>query len=247
LSLSTAEVSVLLASNTICVTGRLGNLALNNDLSNHKTLEEFRDILSIEGQNFAEFKYETFNPNEEGYDGIRSSVSLHAASLKLNFLAEPIRGILVFISKLAKLKALYDAATQAAAQTASNVDVGCMKYDVTIKTPILVYPRDPERSHQTLVMKLGEFNLKNSLEDMSNKTFGTLDGIQLVSSVHREEEISTLTMIENINIQAEVIQSLVTSQSSPVQAPSIQVSYIYIYSETAYLNLIFRSRSIFPM
>lgn len=92
---------------------RLGSLSLTDDSDEQTVVPEFKQIMSIEGDNLAEFRYETFDPNDhENYKGIKSSVSLAAASVKLHYLEQPLHDIYLFMTKLAKLKGLYDAATQ---------------------------------------------------------------------------------------------------------------------------------------
>lgn len=113
LSLSTAKTTVLLFSNTMNIHARLGSLSLSDDSDEKTIVPEFKQIMSIEGDNLAEFRYETFDPNDkENYKGIKSSVYLAAASVKLHYLEQPLHDIYLFLTKLAKLKGLYDAATQ---------------------------------------------------------------------------------------------------------------------------------------
>ncbi|KAG6890404.1 hypothetical protein C0995_008758 [Termitomyces sp. Mi166 len=225
LSLSTADVTVFLGPQTLCVTGRLGSLALSNDTQTYAILEEFNHIISIEGQNFAEFRYQTFDPAEESYPGFKSSVYLDAASVKLHYLEQPLRDIYLFVARLAKLKGLYDAAAQAAVRVQSASSIERMHFEVSIKTPILVFPSDPSKSRDTLVMKLGEISARNSLNSLDpvvNKIAASLSGVQLVSIFYYHQP-STLKIIENIDISTDITKVVV--KISDVKLHLTQVQY----------------------
>ena len=56
LSMSTADVTVLLRANTMRIAARLGSLDLNDDSNLETVSPDFKQIMSIEGNNFAEFK-----------------------------------------------------------------------------------------------------------------------------------------------------------------------------------------------
>lgn len=203
-------MTVFLSPQALCVTGRLGNLALSTDTQTYAILEEFNHIISIEGQNFAEFRYQTFDPAEELYSGFKSSVYLSAASVKLHYLEQPLRDICLFVTQLAKLKGVYDAAAQAAVRVQSASSIERMHFEISIKTPILVFPSDSNTSRNTLVMKLGEISARNSLDPVvnkvANKTVASLSGVQLVS-IFYHDQASTLKIIENIDINADVVQT----------------------------------------
>jgi vacuolar protein sorting-associated protein 13A/C len=120
LSLSTADASVLL-SDTMDVHVRLGSLSLSDDSGTETSSLDFKKLMFIEGDHLAEFRYVTFDPrNPETEKGINSSVSLAAASVTFHYLEQPLHDIYVFLLKLAKLKGLYDTATEVAVQRASD-------------------------------------------------------------------------------------------------------------------------------
>jgi vacuolar protein sorting-associated protein 13A/C len=202
LSLSTADVAVLLRPNTLRVNGRLGSLALSNDSQLYAVRDEFNQIMSIEGQNFAEFRYQT---EEDSYTGIKSSVYLNTASIKFHFLEQPLHDIYLFVVKLAKFKGLYDAATQVAVQRASEIER--MQFEVSVKSPIIVFPSDPTQSSDVVVMRLGEISARNTPEAMINKSAASLRGIQLVSQIYYEERLSVLKIIDDIDVTADIIQT----------------------------------------
>ena len=223
LSLSTADVSVLLRPKMLRVAGRLGNLALSNDNPAYTFREEFNQILSIQGQNFADFRYETYDPEQGPYKGIKSSVYLNAASLKINFLKEPLRDIHLFVTQLARLKGLYDAATQAAVETASTIEMNQMRFEVSIQTPILVFPADPVYRRDFLVMELGKIAARNSPDQRVNKITATLNGIRLMSNLHTDGNVASLQMIEKIDISADILQVIGIDRGTDSDRPDNQV------------------------
>ncbi|KAF7347835.1 hypothetical protein MVEN_01541000 [Mycena venus] len=222
LSMSTADVAVLVLPKTMQVTGRLGSLALSNDSPVHPVREEFSQILSIEGQNFANFRYQTFDPDEDTYTGIKSSVYLNAASVKFQFLEGPLHEIFLFLLKLAKLKGLYDAATQVAVQRASEIER--MAFDISVKSPIIVFPSDPNRSRDVLVLRLGEITAKNSYEDVVNTITASLTGIQLVSNLYADSDLATLKIVDDIDVNADVVQTSGIDRNKDSDYPDTQVS-----------------------
>lgn len=224
LSLSTADVMVLLVSGTLNVGVRLGSLALSNDSSVHQVLPEFNQIMSIEGDNFAEFRYQTFDTKAADYNGINSSVYLRAASVKLHFLEGPLHDIYLFLMQLATLKGLYDAAAQAAVQSASEIELVRMQYEISVKSPIVILPSDPAQSRDHLVMRLGEISAKNQPDLTVNHILASLNGIQLKSQLFLDSGPSELKIIDDIDVKADVKQlSGVDRSTTTEDFPETQV------------------------
>lgn len=222
LSLSTANVSVLLGNNTMLVTGRLGSLNLVDDSEMYIIHPQFKQILSIEGDSFAEFSYQTFDPaDHETYTGIKSKVHLAAGSIKINFLQEPLHDIYLFLTKLARLKGVYDAATQAAVQRAQEIER--MQFDVSVKTPIIVFPSDSPNSSDRLTMRLGELSANNSFDGPSSTITAGLTGIQLASDFKAADGPSTLKIIDDIDIFTDIKQTTGIDRSTDFNRPDSQV------------------------
>jgi len=234
LSLSTANASVLLGNNAMLVTGRLGSLNLIDDSEMYTIHQQFKQILSIEGNNFAEFSYQTFDPtNHETYTGVKSKVHLAAGSVKVNFLEEPLHDIYLFLTKLAKLKGVYDAATQAAVQRAQEIER--MQFDVSVKTPIIVFPSDSTHSSDRLTMRLGELSASNSFDGPSSTITAGLTGIQLTSDFKAADGASTLSMIDDINIFAEIEQTTGIDRGVDFNRPDSQVGSSFTRPSIAWL------------
>lgn len=223
LSLSTAYVAILLRANTMRINGRLGSLALNDDSAIETASSDFKKILSIEGDNFADFTYQTYDPADyETYTGVKSSISLQTGSLKVYYLEHALHDAYQFLIKLAKLKGLYDAATEVAVQRASGIER--MKFDVSISTPIVVFPSDSQHSLDVLTLRLGAFSAHNAYEDDDNRIIAGLHGIQLASRLYIGEEPAELKMVDDIDINAEVTQKGDIDRSKDVDYPATQVA-----------------------
>lgn len=220
LVLSTADVAIFLRPATMRIAGRLGNLALVNGPATSNLREEFNQMLSIEGKNFAEFAYQTETLSSAGFAS--SSFTLNAASLKFFFLEQPLHNIYVYLNKLAKLKGIYDAATQVAAQSAP--DIGHLRFEITIKSPIIVIPSNPSQSGDVLVMRLGEIDARNKPDLKTNTVSASLRGIQLVSSFSCDGSVDDLKMIDDIDIKADAVQTFGLDRSNDMSFPDIQAS-----------------------
>jgi len=204
------------------ITGRLGSLALSDDRSVDVCRAEFKQILSIEGSNFAEFRYQTYDPEDEGYNGIKSAIYLTAGSLKVHFLEQPFHDMYLFFTKLAKLKILYDTARDAAVQRASEIER--MQFEISVKTPIVTFPTDPARLPDIITMRLGEVFASNSFDGNIGRISASLNGLQLVSDLYYDDKLSTLKIVDDINIIANVYQRARIGRSQDDEIPDTQVS-----------------------
>ncbi|KAI0275069.1 vacuolar protein sorting-associated protein 13 [Gloeopeniophorella convolvens] len=205
LSLSTADASVILNA-TMNVHVRLGSLSLSDDSGAQTSSPDFKKLVFIQGEHLAELRYQTFGPKDPEIDkGINSSVSLIAASVTMHYLEQPLHDLYVFLMKLARLKGLYDAATEAAVQRASEIER--MGFSVSVKTPIIIFPSNPSSSHDSLTMRLGEITASNSYKDGIPRTEASLRGMQLISTIFYDDQPCTLKMIDDIAIVTEVVQA----------------------------------------
>jgi vacuolar protein sorting-associated protein 13A/C len=218
-SLSTAAVTVLLRPNTLRATGRLGSMAIHDDSGMQVASPAFKEIMSIEGDNFAEFTYQTFDPKDpENTSGINSLVVFKAASIKVHFIEQALRGVYLFLVKLSNLKFLYDAAAAAAAQRAAEITR--MQFQVSIKSPILIFPTDAMTSLDVLTMRLGEIGAGNDYHADVTETHASLHGIQLVSTL---AEQNTLKMIDEINVDTKLVQTANIDREKDRNFPDTQV------------------------
>ncbi|KAL7775008.1 hypothetical protein CFE70_005924 [Pyrenophora teres f. teres 0-1] len=215
LSLSSGDVGIFLSGKTMRIGGRLGNLSLIDDINQGVSEESsLRQLVTIEGKNLADFSYETFDSESKSYPGYDMAVALKTGSIKINFLTEPFRKIMEFAVKFGKMQAIFNAARQAAANQATQIQQRANKFhfDITISTPIVVFPRmvvsdKPDRD--TLTANLGEIYAKNSfvpLDDSesaetANKITAGIRNIKLTSKLHYDEDRSEqLQLIDKVDL-----------------------------------------------
>ncbi|GAW22149.1 hypothetical protein ANO14919_116840 [Xylariales sp. No.14919] len=216
LSFNHADVGVFITGKTMRVAARLGNLSLVDDINVGAAEDSsFRQLVTIQGNELADFRYETFDASDKkAYPGYDSSIFLRAGSIKVNFLEEPFRKIIEFLVKFGKMQAIYNAARQAAANQAQQLQqiTSKIKFDVIINTPIIVFPRplSPDRPKRDLVTAyLGEIYAQNKfvpLDDsegaeIAMKLSAGIRNIRLTSSFHYPDDKSEeLEMIDHVDL-----------------------------------------------
>ncbi|OQO13215.1 hypothetical protein B0A48_01443 [Cryoendolithus antarcticus] len=222
LSLSSAEVGVLLMGKSMSVTAKLGNLGLVDDINQGVDEKSaLRQIVSIQGDDLADFRYETFDAAAKEYPGHDTAIFLRAGSLKVNFITEPLRKIMEFGVKFGKMQAIFNAARDAAANQATKVQESASKmhFDILVKTPIVSFPRlivtdSPERD--LLTAYLGEIYASNKFvpiddskdADTVNKLSAGIHNIRLTSSFHYDGEKSEeLELIDKVDLDFNISQA----------------------------------------
>ena len=219
LSLNTANVDVFLTGGKMRIATRLGNLSLIDDVNQGVSAESsLRQLISIQGDELADFRYETFEAKSDTYPGYDSSIFLRSGSLKVNFVTEPFRKIMEFGIKFGKMQAVFNAARQAAAEQASELQerANKMHFDILVKTPIVVFPQvvisdRPERDQLTAY--LGEIYANNKFvpledskdSDVANRLTAGINKIRLTSSFHYSNQKSEeLELIDKVDIDFKV-------------------------------------------
>ncbi|KAF9211914.1 hypothetical protein BGZ59_007452 [Podila verticillata] len=210
MALSQCDVSVIMKPPTMRVNVKLGNFTLTDDINPGK-----QQILAIQGEEFADFAYETFDVQSASYPGYDASIFLRAGSLQLTFLEEPIRQLLDFAAKFARMHVLYDSARNAAVNQAQALQTTASKlhFDVQISTPIVIMPKDA-KSRNTIVANLGEISIRNEFADDSHIPGGTLDqltlgihSINLLSQFYFNDSVQELQIIEDVDINIDLIRA----------------------------------------
>ncbi|KAG0003109.1 hypothetical protein BGZ80_007728 [Entomortierella chlamydospora] len=210
MALQQCDVAVLMKPSTMRVNVRLGNFSLTDDIRPGK-----QQILAIQGEELADFAYETFDPKAAGYPGYDASVFLRAGSLQLTFLEESIKQLLDFSAKFARMHVLYDTARNAAVNQAQALQTTVSKFhfDVQISTPIVILPKD-EKSRNAIVANLGEISIRNEFADDANVEGGFLDqmnisirSINLLSLFYFDNNIQELQIIENVDIEFDMTRA----------------------------------------
>lgn len=207
LGLPSADVGLLLRGGTIRVAARLGNISLTDTTDAKVEDPAFKNLLTIEGEELADFSYETFNPEDDTFPGYNSLINLRAGSLKVTFIEETVHNLTVWLYKFGRMKAVYDQASQAAMQSASEVTR--MRYDVVVKTPIIVLPTDGQTSKDKLILRLGEIVAKNAYLADKNDTStieASLTGVNVASEIHAEEKVVNMQLVDDVGITANIKQ-----------------------------------------
>lgn len=186
LQLSTALINVLVLPEAIEVKGQLGALTLHDETNQGSPRNSmFRSLVSIEGDNLAEFTYKTYD-SETNKEAYQSSIEFETASIKVNFVEDAFGKIFAYLSKFQRMKLIYDSAREAAISQASQIDVSAkMKMGFLIRAPTVYFPRmvDPQNDNcDMLVAKLGELYLSNKFETIEGVLHNFLDaGIRNVT------------------------------------------------------------------
>ena len=214
LTLNTADVGLFLSGGAMNVAARLGNLSLVDDINQGASAESpLRQLVAIQGDELADFKYQTFDAKNKDYPGYDTKIYLRSGSIKINFLEEPFRKIIQFLVKFGQMQAIYNAARQAAANQASQMQESSSKmhFDVLIKTPILVFPRVMQagKPRDLLTAYLGEIYASNEFVTFDsvegNKISAGIRNVRLTSEFHydgdRHEE---LEMIDKVDLDFKV-------------------------------------------
>jgi vacuolar protein sorting-associated protein 13A/C len=236
LSLHTANVLVFLDGNKLKVAGNLGNFSLVDDVNQGVPEQSpLRQLLSVQGDELAHFTYQTFNAKDAKYPGYDNSIYLRAGSLKVNFVTEPFRKLMDFGVKFGKMQAIFNAARQAAAQQASQIQQVADKFhfDITIKTPIVVFPRlviTETAEKDSVTANLGEFYLNNrfvTLDDAAgsmtgNKIAAGIRNIRLTSLLNYEDEQSEeLEMIDKVDVDFSIVY---VDHKRGLRRPDLEIS-----------------------
>ncbi|KAG9239707.1 putative vacuolar protein sorting-associated protein 13 [Amylocarpus encephaloides] len=229
LSLNEADVGIFVMGKTLRIAAKLGDLSLVDDINQGASPDSsFRKLITIQGDDLADFRYETFDPDSgKSYPGYDSSIYLRAGSLKLDFLEEPFRKIIDFLVKFGQMQAIFNAARQAAANQASQIQQNAnrIKFDVIVKTPIVVFPRvmvagRPKRD--LITAYLGEIYAENKfvpLDDSKDSTIvmnlsAGLRNVRLTSDFYFSDDKSEeLELIDKVDIGFKMIYAEHTSGS----------------------------------
>lgn len=215
LSVMAGEVNVFVQGPKLRVSGKLGNLTLLDDVDQGAPLK-MRELVTIQGEELADFKYETFSTENkaDAYPGYDQSINLQTGSIKVNFVSEPFRKIINFLVKFGKMQAIFNAARQAAQNQAQAIQQNAAKFhfDITVRTPIIVFPRalEPGQTRRDLVTAyLGEIYAKNQFLPLDDSAYSPtaqkisagFRNIRLTSDFHYDDHTSEeLELIHKVDL-----------------------------------------------
>lgn len=216
LSFNKADAGIFLRGKAMRISAKLGDLQLLDDVNlGVSETSNLRKLVTIQGDDLADFRYETFDPsNAKAYPGYDSSIFLRAGSVKINFMEEPFRKIIDFLVKFGKMQALYNAARQAAVSRANEIQQSPskIKFDVIVNTPIVVFPKmvvPGEAKRDVITAYLGEIYAQNKfapLDDSENsdiamKISAGIRNIRLTSDFnYADDKSEELEMIDHVDL-----------------------------------------------
>lgn len=170
-ALSHGNMDILLFNEKLEVKANFGNFVLINDMHNNlpKHLKQTsKRLLSMEGDELADFRFETFSPKDPNYPGYDQLLYFRMGSAQMNFLEEPVQQVLHFLSTFAEMKGVYDRARQAAIESAQQLQQAVTKlhFDFLIKSPVIEFPGTTSKSASSIIVaRLGEISATNSFKD----------------------------------------------------------------------------------
>lgn len=232
LSMTTADISIDL-TDTMQVRARMGSLNLYDDLHHDESSVTVRRLMSIEGDDFADFKYQTFDPKSPTYPGYSSEAFLRSGSIKINFIEEPYRKIINFLVKFGKMQAIFNAARMAAANQANQIQETAqyMRFDIVIRAPILVFPRitKERRPKDYITVNLGEIHASNIFKPLNdepnaprqNIISAGIRHIKLSSTFYYDDDFEELAMMENVDVDFDINYM---EHNTKYERPDISVS-----------------------
>lgn len=205
LRLSTANVSVLVLPEAMEVQGKLGALTLHDEINRGTSRDSvLRTLLSIEGDNLAEFKYITYD---------LASTELHTAYVELssgapqiNFIEDAFGRIFNYLSQFQQMKSIYDTARAAAIEQASTIEgAGQIKFNVVVRAPTIVFPRIVEGTsgYDRLTARLGELYAKN---EFSKGSDGVLKNA--IDAGFRNIKLDSLFHFSDVQQLTEIVHDL---------------------------------------
>jgi vacuolar protein sorting-associated protein 13A/C len=179
--LSYGQIVVLLEPKTIEVNGKFGNFTLSDDTilenritndyavsSNAVASETY--IISIVGEELANFTYKTFDSNAPGFPGYTQKFGLRMGAIQL-LVTDSIKPTLMFLQEFLDMKNVSDAARNAAVETAQQAQAenNGFHFDIIIKSPVLIIPAGENKKTDTLVAYLGEIRANNKFIDVHRR------------------------------------------------------------------------------
>ncbi|KAJ2261928.1 Vacuolar protein sorting-associated protein 13 [Coemansia sp. RSA 376] len=212
----TAATMRILVTDLILVEAKIGSLTLSDQLDLAPTdhyrgepLDPRRRLLFIKGDELADFRYETFDPQAASYPGHNAAIRLRVGAAHLAFIERAISELMEFGSRFSAMYGVFEAARAATAfgttQLTAEMMGGGQKYhfDVEMSAPVITFPRDgymPYASHgggsvDLLVAQPGELTISNEFTTV--REVGRDWDVNHVSLALRRIGIKTLFVIDS--------------------------------------------------
>lgn len=201
LTVDSADCGVFVFGPKLRVGGHIGKFSLTDDVDRGALDEaELLQLVKVEGENLAEFKYETFVPDDAAYPGYDTSIFLRSESIKVFFVEEPFRKLFNFAIKFGRMQALFNTARQAALNQAAQIQQGAgkMHFDILLKTPIIVFPRPGQ-----LAVEVGKRDVISAYpgEIFAHNRFEEIPEARDVPLNHIDAGIRNIRMASTLNYE----------------------------------------------
>ena len=224
--LSSGEYNILLLPESMKFKMNFDGLELVDEINEGSDKDSvFRKLISMNNQDLIELSYEKFDATTKkvNYD---SELCLTTGSMFINFNKESIRRILEFFKKFQKMKSYFDSIRQAAYNQAPSLSaVNNMKINVSVRAPIVQFPRLSTHSHDqydSIKFYLGEIFVNNEFVELSasnilnRMTLGLRDGQVSSSFVIDDGALQNLYLAENMSINFNIDHNPLGDDKTPV-------------------------------
>ncbi|CAO3587114.1 unnamed protein product [Absidia cylindrospora] len=222
--LSHGDLLIMMVDGKTKVQSKFANFTLTDDSAKrHGSSEDDQhQLLTIQGDELIDLRYETFvkEQGDSTYPGYDQSLFLRMGSAQFTFLEKPVCELLLFLSKFAAMKTIYDRARQAAFETAQQQynTLTKMHFDVVIRTPVVLFPEiQQQHTLDVVVAHLGEIWASNSFITQQDKgcincVKAGLRAMNLTSRWHfvssgdeQQVQLQTLPIIDNIDLNLDIV------------------------------------------
>lgn len=174
LVLAKGELHVLLLPQKMRVDLKSEGFELFDDFqTNYDKDSVFRKLISMNGKELFDLKYETFDPetNDRDYDSL---LRYSTGSMQVNFIEDSVNRYVNYFYKFSQMKTLFDRARQIAYNQVPSMDtVNNMKMEILVRAPEIRFPKSSLMSFEnvdSLNVYLGELSVNNYFVDTGRST-----------------------------------------------------------------------------
>ncbi|KAG0748282.1 hypothetical protein G6F57_007048 [Rhizopus arrhizus] len=185
LELSFGDLIVMLEPTTLSVLGKFGNFTLSDDTTTKASSQPLNMpasenlIVSVVGEDLADFSYKTYDSkHKDSFPGYDQEFKLRMRSIQV-VVTDSLKPTLTFLTEFLEMKSVYDAARNAAVETAQQYqeEGSRFHFDVLIKSPLVVFPVGDK---DTIVAHLGEIRAKNQFIEIRRRDPNDISSFKLV-------------------------------------------------------------------
>lgn len=190
--LSFGQIIILLEPKTIKVEGKFGDFTLSDDTvlandsaSNLNSVPSETYIISIVGEELANFTYQTYDRNDPAFPGYGQKFDLRMGAIQL-FVINSVKPTLTFLQEFLDMKNVSDAARNGTMETTqqSAAENNGFHFDIIIKSPVLIIPVGENKKTDTLVANLGEIRAINKFLNVHRRDVKDITNTVKVAGTH---------------------------------------------------------------